>query len=334
MTPTDARTVAFRPARAVARLAAIALTTFGLVGCGWGGAAQPLFTARGVVLDAGGRPVAGAVVSDGRGGVLTDDAGRYAIALYDETLRIKKPGFATATVEAEREVPAKVALSPAPGEPRVAIDTRWVAGRMDTFRAKLDASGFAVKSYPATPLAQLDVLMLVTPGVFRADELSDLRAWLKNGGRLILCGEWGGYPSQDLDLLNSLAADAGITFTGATVKLTDEPGTGGEWMAISGISPPSLGKLAGGEALHLFTTTSLALSAPAQPIFSTDRGAYSVLATRTGPQVVAAVGASGLGKVFALGDSSLWLDEDSGGFGSPNWQRGANLKLAEALIQW
>ncbi|MOA37386.1 hypothetical protein D3C78_1589730 [compost metagenome] len=63
-------------------------------------------------------------------------------------------------------------------------------------------------------------------------------------------------------------------------------------------------------------------------------GTLANAAARSGPQVVAAVGASALGKVFALGDSSLWLDEDSGGHGSPNWRRGANLKLAKALMVW
>ncbi|MFN3429416.1 MAG: DUF4350 domain-containing protein [Candidatus Sericytochromatia bacterium] len=318
----------------VKRTLALLAAATALTGCGFTGTPQPLFTARGVVTDTAGKPVPGAVVSDGKVGVLTDENGRYAIGLFETQLRVRKPGFAGATIEASRETTAQVRLGAATQAPRVAIDTRWVGSRMDAFRDHLAEAGVPMKAYPATPLAQIDVLMLVTPGAFRAEELSAVRAWLRAGGRLILCGEWGGYPSQDLDLLNALASDAGITFTGATVKLTDAEPAGQEWLSIKGISPPSLGQLTGSEDLHLYTSTSLSLSAPAQPIFSTDRRSYSVLASRTGPQVVGAVGASALGKVFALGDSSLWLDEDSDGAGSPNWRRGANFRLAEALIRW
>ena len=55
-----------------------------------------------------------------------------------------------------------------------------------------------------------------------------------------------------------------------------------EWMSIKGISPASLGKLVGDDALHLYTTTSLSLTAPAQPIFATDKRAYSVMAAHQG----------------------------------------------------
>jgi hypothetical protein len=325
MTPTNAKT-------ALRALVALALTA-GLAGCGLG-APQPLFTAKGVVRDAAGAGVPGAVVTDGTVSVLTDESGRYAIALFDKHLQVRKPGFAPAALEATGEATDTVALSPLGNGPRVGIDTRWVGDRMTNFLGALKSDGVTLKDYPATALPDLDVLVMVTPGGVSPDELKALRGWVRGGGRLILSGEWGGYPSQDLDLLNSLSEDAGITFTGSTVKLTQGDPDGTEWMSIQGISPASLGKLVGDDALHLYTTTSLTVLAPAQPIFATDKRAYGVLATRTGPQVVGAVGASGMGKVFAVGDSSLWLDEDSGNFGTPNWKRGANLRLAEALMTW
>lgn len=311
-----------------------ALAALSLAACGWSGTPQPLFSAHGTVTDNAGKPVPGAVVSDGQVGVLTDEKGRYDIGLFSTTLHVKKPGYVATTLEADPDRSAQVSLRPTTEKARVAIDVRWVGDRMTNFGTALKKDGYSVKAYPATPLSQVDVLMLVTPGALPMDEVNALRGWLKGGGRLVLCGEWGGYPAQDLDLLNSLSEDAGITFTGATVKLTASDPDGGEWMSIKGISPPSLGQLVGTDALHLYTATSLALTAPAQPIFATDSRAYSVLAARTGSQTVGAVGASGMGKVFALGDSSLWLDEDSGGFGTPNWQRGDNLHLAEAMLQW
>lgn len=315
--------------RALALLAAAFLT-----GCGFGGPAEPLFTLTGSVEDSSGQPLPGAVVTDGQVSVLTDEGGRYSLALFQTQVRIKKPGFAAGSGSAEAGKTLNFQLSPSGKQERVAIDRRSVGDRLTGLKGFLQQEGHAVVDYAPGSLGSYDVVMLVTPGSLTEGESQKLRDWVRSGGRLILAGEWGGYPSQDLNGLNALAGDAGITFTGATIKQATPESPGNEWLSVQGVSPASLGSLVGPEALYLFTSTSLSLKAPAKPVFTSDRRAYSVLAGTTGPQIVGAVGASGLGKVFALGDSSLWLDEDSEQIGTPNWQRGANGQLADAFIQW
>lgn len=316
-----------------AKVALIALAA-ALAGCGLAGPPEPLFTLTGLVQDPGGKPMPGAVVTDGQVSTLTDEQGRYSLAIYERGIRIKKPGFATASGEAESGKTLNFQLSRTPGAEKVAIDRRSVGDRLSGLKGFLRDEGHSVVDYAPGSLSSYDVVMLVTPGYISESEGQKLRNWVRSGGRLILAGEWGGYPAQDLQGLNTLASDAGITFTGATIKQNTPESPGNEWLSVQGISPASLSGLVGNEALYLFTSTSLSVKAPARPVFTSDRRAYSVLAGTTGPQIVGAVGASGLGKVFALGDSSLWLDEDSEQIGTPNWQRGANRRLADAFIQW
>ncbi|MDB5096714.1 MAG: hypothetical protein JWM80_1135 [Cyanobacteria bacterium RYN_339] len=310
------------------------LTLTLLSGCGWGGPPQPLFTVSGRVLDGNDVPVPGAVVTDGNGSVLTEENGRYSLAVFSTHLTVTKPGLSTVRFEVEKGDSPTSHLAARPGAPKVGLDTRWGAADLKGLRTAL---GAALKSYPATPLAELDALVMVTPGYLDPAEQAALDRWIRAGGRLVLAGEWGGYPSQSLDTLNTLAQPAGITFTGATVKIAIGPDDTEGWDSSAAIAPASLATLAGGtDPVYMFTSTSLALGSPARAILQSDKRAYSVLATssRLSSQVLAAVGATGSGKVFALGDSSLWLDEASDGGGTPNVARGANARLASALVAW
>jgi hypothetical protein len=315
--------------RAKALLAALLLA-----GCGWGGPPQPLFTVGGRVLDANDQPVAGAVVTDGNGSVITEENGRYSLPVFSTHLTITKPGMATVRFDVDKGDSPTTRLSARASAPRVGLDTRWITEGLTGLRTAL---GEDLLAYPASSLGGLDVLVMLTPGYLKQDELDALARWVRGGGRLVLAGEWGGYPAQNVDTLNALAQPAGITFTGATVKIAIGPDDEEGLSSSAAIAPASLAQLAGtDQPVYMFTTTSLALASPARAMLQSDKRAYSVLATsnRLSSQVLAAVGAVGSGKVFAIGDSSLWLDEDSDGSGTPNVARGANARLASALMAW
>lgn len=303
-----------------------------LPACGMLGPSEPQLPIEGQVLDRDGQPLPGAVVSDGRASTLTDESGRFAFSAYEPAITAVKPGYRSAAQHADQGRPAAFRLEAAPATVRVGIDRRFAGDRLSGLSAYLAGDGHEVVRYPDRSLSSLDTLVMVTPGALDSQELSRLRTWVRAGGRLILCGEWGGFPAQDLAGLNDLAVDAGIRFTGATVKSSAEA-TQAEWLRVPGLAMRSLDQQVGGEGLFLFTCTSLAVEGGARPLFQSDRRAYSVM-SRLGEQVLGAVGASGFGKVFAIGDSSLWLDEDSEGVGVANWQRGANRRLASVLVQW
>lgn len=312
----------------------------GLAGCGAGGAPQPLFTLSGKVLDDKNQPIAGAVVTDGQGSTLSDETGRYSLAVFDTAIAICKPGRADVHFEAKQGESPTSHMAVGAAAARVGVDSRYGSPGLSGLRAALATTASQLADYPDTPLSKLDVLVMVTPGQVPDSEVGAIARWVHAGGRLVLCGEWGGYPDQDMEVLNALAQPAGITFTGATVKTS----TGGaeNWNSVSGISPASLATLAAGtkgadDSVYLYSTSALSLDQPAKAVLQSDQHAYSVLGLssgRVGTQVLAAVGASGEGKVFALADSSLWKDEDTDNVGKPNVQQGANGRLAGALVKW
>lgn len=319
------------PSRAAwcARRAPVVAAVF-LAGCGLLGPPQPLFTASGRIVDPGGDPLPGAVVSDGQVSTLTDEAGRFALAVYAEKLSAAKPGFAVARWEAKADAEAAIALSPAPRADRLAVDARWSSKQLSGLRATFSDTGATVLPYPGTALSRLDVLVMVAPGAIPSAERGAIAGWVRSGGRLVLCGEWGGYPDQDLAGLNELAGIADIAFTGGTIKTVESEDLA---VATGKPTPGSLGRVVGDQPITLYAASDLDLSAGARAILTSTSKAYAVLATSKAP-VVAAVGPSGLGKVFAIGDSSLWRDEDSEGSGVPNLKHGGNAGLARAVVGW
>jgi hypothetical protein len=316
------------------------LACLGLAGCGWGGLPQPLFSVNGRVVDEANQPVAGAVVTDGQVSTLTDDTGRYVLGVFATTLSVMKPGRTVAHLEVAKDQNPTTHLVLGSQTIRVGLDSRFGGPGMSGLRAAIGAVATRLEDYPAVGTGALDALIIVTPGTLADAEINSLQRWVHAGGRLILCGAWGGYPQQDLSMLNALSQPAGITYTGAAVKSVGSiPGTD-SWDNVSTISPPSLAKLAAGgrdNRIYLFSSTSLSLAAPARVVLAGDRNAYTVLgdsSNRVGASTLAAVGAAGLGKVFAFADSALWKDEDSGIAGIPNVQQGANSRLVGALLKW
>jgi len=301
-----------------------------LTGCGLFGPPRPIFTASGTIVGPGGKGLPGAVVSDGQVSTLTDEAGRFALAVFRRALGAAKPGFAIARWEALGDQPSVLALAADDATERIGLDARGSDDALAGLRATLGADGALVAAYPATALARLDVLVMITPGALPPGERGAIAAWVRAGGRLVLCGEWGGYPNQDLAALNELAGGAGIAFTGGTVR-----SVAGEALTITTgpPAPASLGKAAGGQPAVLYAASDLVLSGAARTVLTSTSRAYAVLAAG-GVPIVAAVGPAGLGKVFALGDSSLWRDADSEGSGLPNIQHGGNAGLARALVGW
>lgn len=301
-----------------------------LNGCGIFGPPQPKFTARGQVVDPQGRVVPGAVVTDGQVSALTDEAGRFALPVFDEALTVAKPGFQEGRIVARDGQDASIALAASPAGTRAALDGRWAGKDLAGLRAALADAADEVVAYPGTPLSKLDVLLMVTPGAVPSAERAAIAAWVRDGGRLVLCGEWGGFPDQDLGTLNDLAGPAGLTFSGGTVKQLDGADL---TLRVARATPASLGARVGEEAVTLYAASDVKVAGPARAVLASGARTYAVLAAGQAP-VVAGVGPAGKGKVFAIGDSSLWRDEDSEGRGVPNLRHGGNSRLVAALLGW
>jgi hypothetical protein len=315
-------------AEAVARgILAVGLS-LSLAACGLWDPQAPRFVVTGSLVDVEGRPVSCAVVSDGEASTLSDDQGRYRLGLRQDAVTVSKPLLGrTSWVPEPGEQPRRTLMGP----------SRLPTAGLATQDAEAGFSGMAGTvarvarrlPWPGTPLGMLDVLVLVTPRRWPASEVRALVDWVRRGGNLILCGEWGGYVGQDLETVQALAAPAGIEVTGGTVRTaaTDEFAVAVPWPAWQGLTAALEGR-----PVMLFGAADLAISGEARPLLVTSRG-YVVLAAGT-PRVLAAVGPLGLGKVVVVGDSSLWRDEDSSGGGQPNIELGGNGRLLQALLVW
>ena len=299
-----------------------------LAGCGWWEGDRPRFVVTGSLIDGVGQPVAGAVITDGAAATLSDDQGRYRLGVRRETLAVSKPRCPRVSWEpVPGEQPART-LAAREHPVRVGVDPR---GDQAAFRGlgELLARTARLAEWPGGSPGALDVLLLVTPRGWSGADVGAVLRWVRSGGRLILCGEWGGYAGQDVETMRALAEPAGVEVVGGTVR------TAAEDDFVVQVSRPAFQGLAtalGGRPVTLIGATELSVGGEARPLLVAPRG-YVVLA-EVGSRVVAAVGPLGLGKIIVLGDSSLWLDEDSTGSGQANIALGGNSRLLEALLVW
>lgn len=284
-------------------------------------------TRTGRVVGTDGTPVAGATVSAPDTSAVTDARGRWALATGHATLEIRKPGFKAASAPATQP---EVRLESSGKPISVVWDDRWSSPPSEGIRTWLSAQGAALRTVTAGQrVLPADVVVLASPAFSSYDALAELHAAVRQGATLLLAGEWGGYPGVDLAALNDLAAPAGIRFDGSLIRdLAAAPGSDRFTPTFSlpgaGLSEPAT--FAGSGALSAVP--------PALILASSGTASYRVSNWSRGPQIVAAYGPAGAGKVVAVADSSWLADAKSLGAGTPNWQVGGNPALALALVRF
>lgn len=304
-------------------LAPIGVLAFAIGGC-WG--PTPV-TRSGRVIGPDGMPLAGVTVSAQDGSAVSDAAGNWSLATREDRLQFRKPGFEPATLPATTRTPRLQST----GRPiEVAWDERWNSPATEGVRAWLGTQGVSVKAVAKDQkLFPADVIVLASPAFSSYEALADLRAAARQGATLLLAGEWGGYPAVDLATLNEVASTAGIRFEGSLVR--DPAATG----SSDRIAPSFPWQPKGQSEPATFAGTG-ALSAvpPAVILASSGPASYRVSSWSHGPQIVAAYGPLGSGKVLAVADSSWLTDATSLGGSKPNWQVGGNSALALALVRF
>lgn len=304
-------------------LLGIALLT---AACEQAGAPVPRLRAVGRVLDERAQPLAGVVVTDMRHSVLSDAQGRFSFRITASRLRFLKPGYRPQVVAHQAEKPIRVKLLRRVESQAVRL---YRSSGQATYRYLEDYLAKVSRVAVAETLTELkvaDVLLLLTPQRNLARETGRVLDWVKGGGRLIVCGEWGGYAEADMETLNALTRPAGIVFTGSTLK---DPAASDFRLEASVVDLPPHQNM----TLLMFGATALKVRAPARAIVRLGGPVYSIQSTANGG-VAAAVAPWGAGKIFALGDSSLWRDDDSSGAGVPNAELSGHQQFLQALLEW
>jgi hypothetical protein len=294
---------------------------------------------KGRVL-AEGKPVAGAVVSDGLNSTLTDGQGAYelkGVALGSVTPTASKSRYQVASkaVNVTGQTSASD-LALASAAPVVYFDgsvsTQATAGKYSQLKQTLTSQGWTIQE---TPPAREGVWVLVSPStVLGNDTLERLVTFVAQGGKLVILGDWGGFSGFNNLAANNLAHVLGLHFNPDLLR--DPAITDGnmEWIAIRSFRTPSPIS-SDVKSIQLYQSSSLFALAPMSSFAQTGKGAYRVQANAVaGIQNVGMGGPYKAGKAIALGDSSAWSDADSDGDSTSNLKEADNARFVTQLFDW
>jgi hypothetical protein len=294
---------------------------------------------RGKVL-ADGKPVAGAVVSDGTNSALSAADGSWNLegvtaglvslsAGKSRFLPVSKPLTATLAQ------PSNVDVVLTPGQPRVYFDVSLGGGigleRLAKVRAHLGTKGWTMRDQP--PSAD-GVWVAVTPARdLTAQEVERMSTFVAQGGKLIVLGEWGGAAGFRTPAANALVHRFGLHFN---ADLLREPAGSSNpaWLEISRFVP-NISAVAGLRTVQMYEGCSLFGLVPMTQLAQTGPTGYRVQAvSAAGPQIVAAGGPFKAGKAIVVGDASAFTDDDADGDGIANAAEAENLRFVEQLFDW
>lgn len=311
---------------------------------------KPLNTSLQGRVMADGQPVAGATVFDGSQSVSTGSDGRYRLnSAFDgeKRLTIAKTGYqpqaqtVSSPAGQQRDL-GDITLSRRTEPLRLGLDTSHAAfgqsgavglSRFGGMRQTLAQAGYQVEVYESGrpgQLEALDVLMILSPSApFTAAEISALQAFVQGGGKLIVSGEWAGFGGFDGAAANELLAPFKLQFGLDSLREQKLPA-----LSVREFLPHPL--MAGLAEIWLYQSASVR---PTEPTLNTELLARTTpgsfrIASDIGAFAVLALTSHGAGKVIALGDSSLWSDEDTDANGTSNLAEADNRKLLQQLLSW
>lgn len=283
---------------------------------------------EGTVVDAGGKPLSGAVVSSDKSAALSDGDGRFFLPDSAGTLTVRKIRYQARIVSRSMD---RIVLEPDGRKVTVAWDQRWQSPGMEGLMGHLAANGFAVTPIKEGNLPEdQDVYVLPSPAWFSQAAYEEYLRLAGRGAKLVVLGEWGGYDGIDLAACNALGSKAGITFVAAAVRTYSDRASE-EWLTFK----PSGGLLDAElpKGIRLFTAGALDVAAPARPLLTTDAEGIRIQSWSRGVQSVVAAGPLGRGSLVALADTSLFTDE-KGPDGTTHWQSLDNPAFAVSLLNW
>jgi unsaturated rhamnogalacturonyl hydrolase len=169
------------------------------------------------------------------------------------------------------------------------------------------------KMTPAT-LSGVDCLIIVDPDIPKEnpkpnyiadDEITAIREWVRNGGRLVILGNDAG--NAEFEHLNKLNAEFGFTFTETTHHNAQQSGK-------LSLPLPEHPIFEGAQTFYAVDVAPLKIARPSVQAILSDNG-----------EPIMALTSFGKGKVFALGDPWIYNEYI---------HSGSNQKIAENLFRY
>lgn len=290
-------------------------------------------------VTAGGQPVAGAVVSDGLNSALTDSQGAYrldGVAPKSMTLTCSKPhyqtGSQTANVTAQGATGVDFSLAATP--PVAYFDPSVSPGiplaKFQGLQQALQNDGWQIASQAPT---QGGAWVLVSPSTSMPTATANqLSAFVAQGGKLIVFGEWGGFAGFQNPDTDALVHGYGLHFDPDLVR--DPSASNPDWVTVNSFAPNNPA-VAGVSTLKLYQACSVFGVGPAEVLAQTGASDYQVEDNaQAKPWAVLVGGPFKGGKAIAVGDASAFSDEDTDGNGVSNLSEGDNKRLVTQLFDW
>ncbi len=305
----------------------------------------------GRVVDAQGNPLPGVSVFDTRQTTDTDREGRFVLN-YDATanvnVNLNKTGFQptsrTLQVQSGQVLElGDVTLQPSQDQRVIGIDlTHGSFGLSGTnalqnyqnVQSTLEAEGYRVQLIQNDflgALPALDGLLVLSPNnAFSVEEKAAVQAFVLNGNKLVLTGEWAGFGGFSHANANQMLTPFNLILGTDTLRSTQTAG----FLTTSNISDHPM--VSGIQQLRFFQSASVRLdrleASGELPVRTQDQTFR--ISNNVGAFGLIGVTPFGQGNVIVVGDSSLWSDEDSDGNQITNINEADNRKLLSQIFSW
>ncbi|MBT9547431.1 MAG: hypothetical protein IV090_18705 [Candidatus Sericytochromatia bacterium] len=305
-------------------------------------------TLTGNVTDSSGKPVSAAVIFDSKQSTLSDANGNFSLS-YSESvqlrLSISKQGFNN-QIKTQAVLPNQniqlgaIALAPKNRQVQVSFDTskspfglsgETALARLKAFQDEVVKAGFGLKPLGENMdnLSDTDILVLTSPNkAFSAEEIGAIQAFVLNGGKVVVLGEWAGFGGFNASATNLMLKPFGIAFGEDTLRENNS----GMLTFNSFSSHPITDSL---KQVTLYQSGSVQIqgSANAKVVIRTGASSFRI-ASNDGSFGTVLASTYGSGKLVLVGDSSCFSSDDANGNGVPDLREGDNLRLGLQILNW
>ncbi|MBI6547071.1 MAG: carboxypeptidase regulatory-like domain-containing protein [Cyanobacteria bacterium NC_groundwater_1444_Ag_S-0.65um_54_12] len=279
------------------------------------------------------KPISGAHVYAGASTTFSGTDGSFSLSdlvAGTHILQVSKTGYAAASPY-QASTGTDVGTLPLWAEP-LTVDIAYsqaVFGNSGT-RATLlgleDALRAAGVKVQENDPKGANIRIFFTPPAEAASEDVTVQRFVAEGGKVVVCGEWGGY-AYSVQAANKLLQPMGLAISADLVRSSKNLGQA-DWI----LATPRLPIAEPLREIALFDSASVFALPPAWPVLTVNTG-YRVAATQQSEIVLGAIAPYGGGMAVALGDSSAWSDVASFDQG-PNLLYQDNRSFVVKLILW